>query len=127
LFAFNVNAPPLVPRLRPAAAAAPEPESPADDPTLRQRVAQMIDTLLPKRAPEPPQPGLVDLMSRSLDAMQAQMSRVQLALDPPDLLIRVPRDACMFHEFWRARELIEIGREAAEQALAEAGVGIAAR
>jgi NTE family protein len=64
--------------------------------------------------------SLVDLMSRSLDTMQGQLSRLQLALDPPDLLIRVPRDICLFHEFWRASELIEIGREAAQRALAAA-------
>ena len=57
-------------------------------------------------------------MSRSLDTMQGQLGRLQLALDTPDLLIRVPREACEFYEFWRARELIAIGREAAERALA---------
>jgi NTE family protein len=128
VFAVDVNAHPPVPLLPPPAPAPEaEPEPLLADATLRQRVALMIDGLLPKRVPEPPQPGLVDLMSRSIDAMQAQMSRVQLALDPPDLLVRVPRDACMFHEFWRARELIEIGREATERALAEAGIEVGAR
>jgi NTE family protein len=45
--------------------------------------------------------GLTETMSRSLDTMQAQIARVQLALDPPELLIRIPRDACQFYEFWR--------------------------
>ena len=40
--------------------------------------------------------GLVELMSRSLDTMQAQIARVELALDPPELVIRIPRDACQF-------------------------------
>ena len=71
---------------------------------------------LPRAAP-PRRPGLLDLMSRSLDTMQGQLARLQLALDPPDLLIRVPRDSAMFHEYWRGRELIEIGREAAKRAL----------
>ncbi|NYZ62933.1 patatin-like phospholipase family protein [Luteimonas deserti] len=65
--------------------------------------------------------GLVETMSRSLDTMQAQISRVQLALDPPELVIRIPRDVCQFYEFWRAAELIDIGRRQAVQALAEAG------
>lgn len=65
--------------------------------------------------------GLVELMSRSLDTMQAQIARVELALDPPELVIRIPRDACQFYEFWRARELIEIGRAEAEKALDAAG------
>jgi NTE family protein len=65
--------------------------------------------------------GMIELMSRSLDTMQAQIARVELALDPPELVIRVPRDACQFYEFWRAGELIEIGRAEAEKALDAAG------
>lgn len=65
--------------------------------------------------------GLVELMSRSLDTMQAQIARVELALDPPELVIRIPRDACQFYEFWRAAELIDIGRTEAEKALDAAG------
>lgn len=65
--------------------------------------------------------SLVETMSRSLDIMQAQISRVQLALDPPELVISIPRDACQFYEFWRAAELVEIGRAQAEKALDAAG------
>ncbi|TWT22641.1 serine protease [Luteimonas marina] len=65
--------------------------------------------------------GLPEIMSRSLDTMQAQISRVQLALDPPELLIRIPRDVCQFYEFWRAAELIDVGRTVAAKALDAAG------
>lgn len=65
--------------------------------------------------------GFTELMARSLDTMQAQVSRVQLALDPPELVIRIPRDACQFYEFWRAKELIAIGRAEADKALDAAG------
>lgn len=65
--------------------------------------------------------GLTELMARSLDTMQAQISRVHIALDPPELVIRIPRDACQFYEFWRAREMIEIGRREADKALDAAG------
>ena len=65
--------------------------------------------------------GFTELMSRSLDTMQAQISRVQLALDPPELVIRIPRDACQFYEFWRAKELIAVGRAEADKALDAAG------
>ena len=61
--------------------------------------------------------GFTEVMSRALDTMQAQIARVQLALDPPELLIRIPRDACQFYEFWRGEELIEIGRREADKAL----------
>jgi NTE family protein len=65
--------------------------------------------------------GLLEVMSRSLDTMQAQISRVHLALDPPELVIRIPRDACLFYEFWRAKELIAIGRSETDKALDAAG------
>ncbi|HRA02365.1 MAG: patatin-like phospholipase family protein [Thermomonas sp.] len=65
--------------------------------------------------------GLTETMARALDTMQAQIARVQMALDPPELLIRIPRDACQFYEFWRGGELIEIGRMQAEKALDAAG------
>lgn len=65
--------------------------------------------------------GFTELMARSIDTMQAQIARVHLALDPPELVIRIPRDACQFYEFWRARELIALGRAEAERALDAAG------
>jgi NTE family protein len=46
---------------------------------------------------------------------------VQLALDPPELVIEIPRDVCQFYEFWRAKDAIVIGREQAEKALDAAG------
>ncbi|GAB3735679.1 patatin-like phospholipase family protein [Luteimonas pelagia] len=65
--------------------------------------------------------GMTEAMARALDTMQAQIARVQLALDPPELVIRIPRDACLFYEFWRAAELIDVGRAEAEKALDAAG------
>jgi len=64
---------------------------------------------------------LMEVMSRALDTMQERIARVQLALEPPELLIRIPRDACEFYEFWRASELIDLGRREAEKALDAAG------
>jgi NTE family protein len=95
---------------------------------LRERMASLWDGIATSVTPtrhhtsntSAKSRSVMDLMSRSLDTMQGQLSRLQLALDPPDLLIRVPRDICLFHEFWRASELIEIGREAAQRALAAA-------
>lgn len=89
-------------------------------PGLGEKFAALLDGLKEMRPSRIVQPGLLDLMSRSLDTMQAQLTRLQLALDPPDVLVQVPRDACLFYEFWRARELIELGREAAARALDDA-------
>jgi NTE family protein len=65
--------------------------------------------------------GLLERVSRAFDTMQSQVARVQLALDPAELVIRIPRDACLFYEFWRAAEMIDLGRAQAEKALDAAG------
>lgn len=95
-------------------------EDGGDARTLGEKFAGLLEGLKDLRPKGAVQSGLMDLMSRSLDTMQAQIARMQLALDPPDVLVRVPRDACQFYEFWRARELIELGREAAAKALDDA-------
>jgi NTE family protein len=65
--------------------------------------------------------SLIDTMGLSLDTMQGQLARVQLALDPPELVIEIPRDTCHFYEFWRAKEAVEVGRAETRKALDAAG------
>ncbi len=94
--------------------------------SLRERMASVWESIAasvtPARAGKVKSRGVMDLMSRSLDTMQAHMARVQLAQDPPDLLIQLSRETATFYEFWRARELVDTGREAAEKALDAAGL-----
>ena len=127
LVAVDMNSWPNQPPGTPAHPEAPEPrigdESPAHSRLLdwiEQRFHRGRDAAAPADTNGHPY-GLIDLMARSLDTMQAQIARVQLALDPPELVIRIPRDACQFYEFWRARELIAIGRAEADKALDAAG------
>jgi NTE family protein len=63
------------------------------------------------------------LMSRSLSTMQGFMTEVQMQRSPPDLMIHVAHDACTIYEFWRAQEMIELGRLAAAQALDQLEAG----
>ena len=67
--------------------------------------------------------SLMDLMSRSLSTMQGFMTEVQMQKSPPDLMIHVAHDACAIYEFWRAREMIELGRLAAVRALDQLEAG----
>ena len=98
------------------------PGDPADGRRARAAHHSRLGRWLDRHLGNPPaEVGLVDTMSRALDTMQAQIARVQLALDPPELIIEIPRDVCQFYEFWRAKELVGIGREAAEKALDLAG------
>lgn len=103
------------------------PGAPAEDhekdEAPRGRIARWLDEHFDDADEAAPERGLgfAEVMARSLDTMQAQISRVQIALDPPEIVIRIPRDACEFYEFWRGRELIQIGRREADKVLDEAG------
>ncbi len=99
-----------------------EPQPPVEEAGIGGRVGQWLERAMAGEAEgDALRMGLPEIMSRSLDTMQAQIARVQLALDPPELLIRIPRDVCQFYEFWRAAELIDVGRAVATRALDAAG------
>lgn len=85
----------------------------------RKKIGALVDSLLEKggRRADVHEPGLVELFVRSLETVQATITRLKLAAQPPDLLITVPRNACAFYEFHRAEELIEIGRRRTREAL----------
>lgn len=126
VIAVDVNGPPSRPwNAREPRKALPAPPVSAESEGYRARIAGLIESITSSftdsrenaTEQEAAKPGLVDLMSRSLDTMQAQISRMQLALDPPELLIRMPRDRCAFYEFWRASEMIALGRESTIAAL----------
>lgn len=114
LIAVDMHGWPRQPPGEPANTSAPAHES------RRSRFGQWVERKLGLQGSDT-DIGLLEVMSRSLDTMQAQIARVQLALDPPELVIRIPRDACLFYEFWRAKELIAVGRAEAEKALDIAG------
>ncbi|NMO00619.1 esterase [Gordonia sp. TBRC 11910] len=61
--------------------------------------------------------GRFDVLSRSLDIMQDTLTRYQLARNPPDLMIRVPRKSVRTLDFHKAGEMIELGRRLAVESL----------
>ncbi|BBX23638.1 putative NTE family protein [Mycolicibacter terrae] len=71
----------------------------------------------PAGGPGVPKLGSFEVMNRTIDIAQAALTRHQLASNPPDLLIEVPRTACRSLDFHRAAELIEVGRELTGRAL----------
>jgi NTE family protein len=132
VIAIDVNGPPQPKKAMVRHEAEVEAEDGADEDGeragYRARISGWIEALMGSRgdgvedkAKSKPvdKPGLIDLMGRSLDTMQAQIARMQLALDPPDILVRMPRDRCAFYEFWRAAELIELGRQSLHEVLDE--------
>lgn len=103
---------------RPPGEPAQETDTSPEGPSPSARLGAWVEKQMGGR---PQEIGLSEMLARALDTMQAQIARVQLALDPPELVIRIPRDACLFYEFWRAKELVEIGRIEADKALDAAG------
>ncbi len=109
------------PRRMPAAApVVAEPSSRTAD--MAERVRGFVLSLWPgdeeAETPED-EPDLVMLMSRSLDCMQTQITRLRLATHSVDAVVEIPRNLCGFFEFYRARELIAFGYEEAGRQLAD--------
>jgi NTE family protein len=82
------------------------------------KLKEFIDSYSSDRKPEETQPGLVAVMMRSLDTMEAALTRQHLAIFQPDLVIRVPKNVCMVHEFHRARSVIDLGTKLARDMIA---------
>ena len=61
--------------------------------------------------------GKIEILSRMFEVMQSTLGRFKIAAYPPDLLIRIPSDSCDMYEFYRAEEMIKLGRDIANQAL----------
>lgn len=77
----------------------------------RRRIQAFIDSLHITREPAVSMPGMIDIALRSMEAMENTIARLKLAAYAPDVTIEIPRNACRIHEFWRAEEMIALGRE----------------
>ena len=100
----------------------PLPSAPIPDGNAyRQRIRAFIESLHLSRAPAAPVRGVFDIAFASMEAMQNTIARLRLAAYSPDVTVEIPRNACGFYEFWRAEELIALGRERTAQAFAAAG------
>jgi NTE family protein len=112
LFAVSMDGPAKTVTVEPAPALSEEPGHP------HRRLGSLFSRILPHSEGKPREPGAWDLLNQSMDLMQANLSRLRLAAYEPDLLIQLPRNLSTPYEFYRARELIEQGREQAREALA---------
>lgn len=103
----------------PAESITPEEAVAHDDESHRGRLGEWLGKLLPvgNGAPRETVPGALELLNQAMDLMQANLSRLRLAAYAPDLLIQMPRNVSTAFEFYRARELIELGHTHARQAL----------
>lgn len=63
-----------------------------------------------------------DITALSTDAAQTLVARFRLAAYPPDIMVTVPVDSCRTLEFYRAQEMIDLGRQYAVEAFNQAGL-----
>ena len=89
-------------------------------PVLQQLVEWLAERdAVPLESEGPPIPGIFEILLASVYITQSRLTRINLLHDAPDLLIQPPLGDIRFMEFDRASEIIEIGYEAARQALSE--------
>ena len=93
------------------------------DNSYRRRILKFVDAVRPARQRAEPSRGLFDVAFTAMQAMEDTIADLKLSACPPDVMIEIPRNACGFFEFWRAEELIALGRERAARAFAQAGLG----
>lgn len=62
--------------------------------------------------------SMIDVALASMETMQNTIARLKLAAYSPDVTVEIPRNACGFHEFWRAKDMIALGRERTARAFA---------
>ncbi len=98
----------------------PKSEKALTETPYRKRITQFIDelqkTLTPKKKGNM---GVFDIVLRSFDTMQNTIARLKLAAYSPDVIIEIPKDISSTYEFYRAEELIELGKQKAEETLSQ--------
>ena len=87
----------------------------------QERIRAFMASLRGARPPEVATRGMFDIALGSMEVMQKTIARLKLAQNAPDVMVEIPANACGFLEFWRARELIALGRERTAHAFAAAG------
>ena len=84
----------------------------------RKLIAEFLDGLQEKFVTRgQDEADFFDIISRSIDTMQSTITRFQLAAYSPDVIIEVPRNSSSIYEFYRASELIGLGRERAARVM----------
>ncbi len=76
-----------------------------------------LHKMVPTTEPKEGKLGYLDLIERSMNLMMHQISDQAIKKHKPDVLIQVSRDSCSAFDFYKAEELVEIGRHAAKKAL----------
>jgi NTE family protein len=95
---------------------------PRPDGSYREKISEFVSKLLESEDSKPTTPDAADLLVKSIDVMQGAIARLKLAAYAPDLVVKIPRDACSFFEFHRAEEMADLGYERTCKALEDQGL-----
>lgn len=90
--------------------------------SFAERVAAFVSDLVDADDDDDPARDAAELLTQSIDVMQGAIARLKLAAYAPDEVIEIPRDACSFFEFDRAREMADLGYERTTRVLDELGL-----
>ena len=126
IVAVDLNGPALA--KRPGASMAtmivpPEVESDAWEMVskLRRYLSMAPKEGAPKEPQEPPPPSfsMFEILDASYDATLDRLTEVMLQFYPADVVVQVPRNAASVFEFYRAAELIDLGKSLYDTAMAD--------
>ncbi len=62
--------------------------------------------------------GYFNLLNQTISLMTHHMTQMTIEKQPPDLMIEVSHDSCGTYDFYKAEEMVEMGRYAATLSLA---------
>jgi len=83
----------------------------------KRRIKKFIEELSHRTRDNDDDWGFFEVIQHSFDTMQNTISRLKLAVYSPDVIIEIPKNACGPFEFYRAGEMIELGRHMADLAM----------
>jgi NTE family protein len=91
-----------------------EPAASEEGTAILKKWSGLVDGLVESFRSKRTEPGLLEVMSGSVNIMQDRITRSRLAIDPADLVLRPDLADFQLMDFHRAREAIDIGRKLVE-------------
>jgi len=93
---------------------ATQPAASEEGTAVLKKWSGLVDGLVESFRAKRTEPGLLEVMSISVNIMQDRITRSRLAIDPADLVLRPDLADFQLMDFHRAREAIDIGRKLVE-------------
>lgn len=85
----------------------------------RLEFTERLEKLFPKEKANKEKIGHVALLNRSYDMMQNKITNLMIEKFPPDLLVNISKHASSTFDFFKAAEIIQLGKDTFNKALSE--------